>query len=86
MSWDEFFSDLENEVDDWEKESLISSLERVALNEWDIRAIYNECFEPMTRDRYDELREHIRRNTPCPIMCGWNYNQGDIARKLKREI
>ncbi len=86
MRWDKFFDDLENEVGDSEKERLLHSLERVALNEWEIRDIYNECFEPMTRERYDYLRTYIYDNTPCPIAGGFNYSQTDIKRKIKNEI
>lgn len=86
MSWDNFFDDLENEVEDWEKDNLRHDLSRVALNEWEVRDIYLETQNPMTRERFDYLKQYIYENTPCPIASGFNYSQTDIKRKLKREL
>jgi len=84
MSWDKILK--EDEVTDDERYLLMRMLYRVELGDWDLSALHFEIYKPMTKDRHNEIERYLLDNTPCAIAGGFNYNMGDITRKLNREL
>lgn len=87
MSWEDIDLTKEpvDEVCDEERERLCKMLWDVALGEWDCKEIYDEILSNTSRDRHYQLERIILDNTPCRIAGGFNYQMGDITRKLNRE-